>query len=111
MKRMKSLGLAVLGLVMVLGLSACAPSAPTLDASSKVAMQSTSKAILESLPEERKDPFKESLTGLMMLAGLAAIAEQVPQEVAMEKMMAKLDGKTGEEIIALAIELKQEMRK
>ena len=107
MNRLKSFALAML----VLTLSACAPSTPIFDASSKEAIQSSSKAILDSLPEERKEPFKESLTGLMMLASLAAIAEQVPQEKAMQNMMAKVDGKNGEEIIAFALDLKQEMRK
>ena len=96
---------------LLFALAACTPAAPTLDASNKETISTSSKAIFESLPEERKKPFKDSLTGFVMIGSLAAMAKNIPQDEAMKAIMAKLDGKNGEEIIALAQVLKTEMRK
>lgn len=102
---------ALIYVVLAVALTACGPSVPTFDASNDQAMQDSLIAIEANLPEDRQKEFKNAIAGIFILGGLMSMSGEISKEEARAKILAKLDGKTGEEIIALSQEMKAAMKK
>ena len=95
--------------VALLFLTGC--SKPTVDTSSGEAMKSSMEKVKASLPEDQRDDFEEAV-GIVAFSGFDLSdlyqASQLDTGATERKMKEALDGKTGEEIISLAIEIKAE---
>ena len=94
-------------LTVAILLTACGD--PKIDGSSDEAMKKSVQAIMESLPDEKKEEFKKTLTGIYMLGGLASLGSNKSKEEVQAEITAKLDGKTADEIFAMAAEIKEKM--
>ena len=92
-------------LTAMLFLTAC--SDPKFDSSSEESRKNSSKAILESLPDEKKEEFKKALFTIAMFTSFGSKNSEGLQEA----IAAKLDGKTANEILTLAAELKEKTNK
>ncbi|MFV0422197.1 DUF6694 family lipoprotein [Oleidesulfovibrio sp.] len=94
----------VCGVIVCLLFVAGCSSEPKLDASSDQAFEQSIKEIVLSLPENKREHFKETFTGLAMLAAL-----QLNGDTA--KMRQFFDGMTYDDIMAKAKEVKQKINK
>lgn len=87
------------------GLIVAGCAAPRIDTSSDETAAVSMKQVRQSLPEDRRELFDEAIMTITFskatddLFGLAAIASASP-ETMKAQMLAPLDGKTGEEVIA-----------
>jgi len=97
----------VLAIATIIMLSGCWK--PTLDTSSDETMKESVQKIMADLSKDDQKRFKETLTGIYMIGALASLGGDA--EDVKEKINAKLNGKTAEEIFQFADELKQEMKK
>lgn len=79
---------------------------PRVDTSSDESFKASIKEIRESLPPDMQDRFTESLQ-VVMLSGVESILDLADPSMEAE-YMARLQGKTGEEIVALAQAIQQE---
>ncbi len=79
---------------------------PTVDASSPEAMKSSAEAIMEQLPEEKQAEFQQAFGGIVVMVGMAAAFQGKDEAAVQEAMRDAVDGKTADEIIAYAQELK-----
>lgn len=90
--------------VLVTALAAC--SAPTIDGSSDQAARESAQRVRESLPEGQRDDFDNALMAVTMHSAfgdksLLEIAASNPEQ-AKANALARLDGKTAEEVIKMA---------
>lgn len=92
--------------VVALMLVGC--GAPTIDGSSREAMQESVQNIMKSLPDEKARKFRHALGVLAMrkfgqaMASAFARASGEPVNKDRKTLMEMLDGKTAEEVIAMA---------
>lgn len=93
--------------VIILSVFLIACGEPELDTSSDQAMKESAKEIMSTLSSEDKNRFQKTVTGIYMMAGFAAMGSNVSAEDARAKVNEMLDGKTAEEIFALADEIKK----
>lgn len=77
-------------------------SNPTVDASSKSAFNESVKEIQSSLPEEKRQEFQETLTGMAMLVAMQTGGDQA-------KMRSFFDGMDYDAIMKKAGEMRREM--
>lgn len=103
---MKNLFKLVFVIATIFMLSGCGK--PTLDTSSDVAMKNSVQKIMAELSKDDQERFKKSLARIYMLGAIASLGGGNAED-AKEKINAKLDGKTAEEVFQLAYELKQKM--
>ncbi len=90
-------------------LTACGD--PKLDGASDETMKKSVQEIMAKLPDDKKEEFKKTLTGIYMLAALASMGGDQSQDEVRATMSAKLDGKTADDIFAMAKEIKEKMEK
>jgi len=90
-------------------LTACGD--PKLDGSSNEAMKKSVQEIMTKLPDEKKEEFKKTLTGIYMLGALASMGSDKSKEEVQAEITAKLDGKTADDVFAMAKEIKEKMNK
>lgn len=84
---------------------------PTVDASSREAMKTSAEAVMEQLPAEKKVEFQKAFAGIVMMVGMKAAFQGKDEAGVHEAMSAAVDGKTADEIIAYAKELKAARKK
>lgn len=94
---------------MIFLLAAC--SEPTLDASSEEAMKESIQVIVDTLPEGKKKEFKEALRGIYMLGAMSSVRTNKSKAEILELVLAKLDGRTADDVFALVEEIKSEMKR
>jgi Pyruvate/2-oxoacid:ferredoxin oxidoreductase gamma subunit len=94
----------IFSVIAVLMLTACGD--PKIDASSDETMAESLQAIVDELPNEKKEQFKEAVTGIYMVGAFASMGSDKSKEEIQAAIAAKLDGKTADEIFAMAAELK-----
>lgn len=90
----------------------CGCSAPTIDSSTQETAKASAQKIRESLPDQDRERFDKALFVVMMnsVAGdksLLELASADPEQMKVDAL-AKLDGKSAEEIFALADAIKEE---
>ncbi|MDR2031231.1 MAG: hypothetical protein LBP86_03005 [Azoarcus sp.] len=108
------IGAALSCVAFAVALTACSDETK-LDGSSEKAFQKSAQKVMESLPKDKQKKFGEAI-GVVMFAGVgeasAAVLSQgaggALEEVE-KKMLEKLNGKTADEVIAMAEELKQKI--
>jgi PBP1b-binding outer membrane lipoprotein LpoB len=96
--------------VVLMFVAGCSKSAPTIDTSSDKAMKASLQRVLESLPVEKQAKFQSAVM-LITISGLTP-AEMSAEDGAarsMERLKERLDGKTGEEVIAEAEKIKEKL--
>jgi hypothetical protein len=90
-------------------LTACAE--PKLDGSSPEMLQNSAKIIMEDLPEEMKEKFKETFTWVSMAIRFTNMDNGKTREESRAMLSAELDGKTADDIFVMAKELEEKMQK
>jgi len=88
-------------------LTACGD--PKLDGSSDEAMKKSVQKVMAKLPDEKKEEFKKTLTGIYMLGALASMGGDKSKDEVQAAITAKLDGKTADDVFAMAAEIKEKM--
>ncbi len=83
---------------------------PTVDASSQEAMKASAETILEQLPEEKKVEFQQAFAGIVVMVGMKAAFQGKDEAAVQDAMSEAVDGKTADEIIAYAKELKAQAK-
>ena len=95
--------------VLALLLTACGDE-PKIDGSSKDAMKKSVHKIMEELPDEKKEKFQKTLTGIFMLGALSSMGSNHSEDEIQAKILSKLDGKTADDIFKMGAELKEKMK-
>ncbi|MDR0716798.1 MAG: hypothetical protein LBF50_05195 [Azoarcus sp.] len=115
LNKFRGLGAALSCVVFAAALAACGDGTKLLDGSSEQALQKSAQKVMESLPEDKKRAFGEAMH-VIMNAGVgelpAAALNQGTVEALKEvqkRARERLDGKTADEAIALAEELKKKV--
>ena len=96
-------------LLMLIALLLTACGDPTLDGSSDEAMKKSVQIILEELPDEKKERFKEILSGIYELGTLAYEGSNQSKDEVQAIINSKLEGKTANDIFYMIDEIKEGM--
>ena len=82
---------------------------PRLDTSSSEAMKTSAQEIMSALSQEKQEKFKETLTGIYVLAQLASIGAGKSKDEMEATVSKKLNGKSAAEVFLMAKEIKNKM--
>ncbi|MBN2768280.1 MAG: hypothetical protein JXQ68_04200 [Campylobacterales bacterium] len=94
--------------ILAIILSGCGKS--TLDTSSEEAMKKSADKIMTELSAEDQERFQRSIVGIYMYAAITSLGNGENQDEVLNKVNTQMDGKTAEEIFALADELQEKMK-
>lgn len=109
MKKMKhTLKLASLILAALL-LTACGD--PKLDTSSDETMKKSMEVIMSELSEEKQKQFQKTVAGIYMAEAFSNLGGKKSKDEMRASVNAKLDGKTAEDLFAMAEEMKNRKNK
>ena len=113
LSRSKRLAAALSCAALVAALAACGDGETRLDGSSREALQKSAQKVIKSLPADKQKKFGEAI-GTVLLAGVEETTFSVLRQGTAEAMkeihkktLERLDGKTADEVIALAEELRK----
>ncbi len=95
-------------LAVALSLTACGK--PTLDTSSDKAIKESVGIITSELSKDDQARFKKALIEIYMIGTLANLGNNKSKDEVKAEINTRIDGKTAEEIIELADELKQRIK-
>lgn len=99
----------ILFAVVLIFVAGCTKSAPTIDASSSEAFKASLDRVEKSLPVEKQAKFRAAVM-LITISGISAseVTSKDGATHSIERMKKRLDGKTGEEIIAEGEKIKNQ---
>lgn len=98
-------------LLAALLLAACGAGEPTLDTSSDEKMESSYTAMTSDLSEEEQGQFDEALGTIYMMGALDQMESGKTEDEVLASINKSVDGKTVEEIMAMAKEREGDMEK